>query len=157
MIYFLKNSTIISLNQKIMALGKSRNDDIINSRDGAFAFDSPNYGNMQISTGNDLPGYTIIQNLGLVYGTTVRSRHVAANIGAGLKSLVGGELKSITKNVVQSRNQALERMISAALALGANGIYAFRFDCGSIGEGLTEICCYGTAVIAERCGNGHKH
>lgn len=102
--------------------------------------------NVILSTGNDIPGYEILESYGLVYGITVRSRNFAANFGAGLKSFVGGELKSLTKNVVTSRDEALDRMVAGARSLGANGVYAFRFDCGSIGEGMTEICCYGTAV-----------
>ncbi|KAA8909738.1 hypothetical protein TRICI_004387 [Trichomonascus ciferrii] len=105
-----------------------------------------------LSTGNDIPGYRIVKNHGIVYGITVRSRNIGASLGAVVKSFAGGELKSMTKNVVRSRNEALDRMISGVQAAGANGVYAFRFDAGAIGEGWTEICCYGTAVTVEPIG-----
>uniref|UniRef100_A0A060T7G1 ARAD1C21604p n=1 Tax=Blastobotrys adeninivorans TaxID=409370 RepID=A0A060T7G1_BLAAD len=99
-----------------------------------------------VTTAFDFPGYEIVKVYGVVYGLTVRSRNIGASIGAGLKSLVGGELKPMTKNVVSSRDQALDRMVAGARELGANAVYAFRFDGGAIGEGWTEICCYGTAA-----------
>jgi uncharacterized protein YbjQ (UPF0145 family) len=77
-----------------------------------------------ISTGNDLPGYEIVQTHGVVYGITVRSRNLGANIGAALKSLVGGELKALTKNVVTSRDEALDRLVSGVRAVGGNAVYA---------------------------------
>ncbi|VEU20159.1 DEKNAAC101041 [Brettanomyces naardenensis] len=116
------------------------------SESGIEAFTPFDHRGLHVTTGNDLPGFKIKKDLGLIYGTTVRSRNIGANIGASFKSIIGGELRPLTKNVVNSRNEAVDRMISAALSLGATGVIAFRFDCGSIGEGLTEVCCYGTAV-----------
>jgi uncharacterized protein YbjQ (UPF0145 family) len=103
------------------------------------------YGGILVVTANDIPGYEIEKIHGTVYGITVRSRNLGANIGAGLKSLVGGELRSLTKNVITSRDEAVDRMITGARNLGANAVFAFRFDCGTLAEGITEICCYGTA------------
>ena len=105
---------------------------------------------MLISTMNDLPGYEIEEVIGEVYGLTVRSRNVASQIGASFKSLVGGELKGMTKVLASSRDQVTERLIQEAEAKGANAVVAFRFDTSEIGSTWTEICAYGTAVRARR-------
>ena len=107
---------------------------------------------MLITTGNDLPGYEITDVLGEVFGLTVRSRNVGAQFGAGLKSLVGGELKGMTKNLAQSRQQVIDRMVEEAAAKGGDAIIAFRFDTSEMGGTWTEICAYGTAVKARRRG-----
>jgi uncharacterized protein YbjQ (UPF0145 family) len=99
-----------------------------------------------ISTMNDLPGYTVQEVLGECFGLTVRSRHVASQIGASLKSLVGGELKGMTQNLANSRDEAVARLIDAATARGGNAILAMRFDTSELGETWTEVCAYGTAV-----------
>ena len=101
---------------------------------------------MLISTANDLPGYEITEVLGEVFGLTVRSRHIGAQMGAGLKSLVGGELKGMTKNLVESRQEVINRMVEEAQAKGADAVVAFRFDTSEMGGTWTEICAYGTAV-----------
>ena len=101
---------------------------------------------MLITTTNDLPGYEIEEVLGEVFGLTVRSRNVGSQIGAGLKSLVGGELKGMTKALVDSREQVIERMVEEAEARGGNAILAMRFDTSEMGGNWTEICAYGTAV-----------
>jgi uncharacterized protein YbjQ (UPF0145 family) len=103
-----------------------------------------------ISTMNDLPGYTIEEVLGEVFGLTVRSRNVGAQFGSSLKSLVGGELKGMTKMLAEGRDHATERLIEEAEAKGANAIIAFRFDTSELGSTWTEICAYGTAVRATR-------
>jgi uncharacterized protein YbjQ (UPF0145 family) len=101
---------------------------------------------MIISTMNDLPGYQVDEVLGEVFGLTVRSRNVGSQIGAGLKSLVGGELKGMTKMLASGRDDATERLLEAAGGKGANAILAFRFDTSELGSTWTEICAYGTAV-----------
>jgi len=101
---------------------------------------------MIISTMNDLPGYQIDEVLGEVFGLTVRSRHVGSQIGASFKSLVGGELKGMTKMLASGRDDATERLVEAAGGKGANAILAFRFDTSELGSTWTEICAYGTAV-----------
>lgn len=116
------------------------------AEDGIGLAQPADHHDLLITTAFDFPGYEIVKVYGVVYGLTVRSRNIGAAIGAGLKSLLGGELRPMTKNVVSSRDQALDRMVAGARELGANAVYAFRFDGGSIGEGWTEICCYGTAV-----------
>ena len=101
---------------------------------------------MLISTMNDLPGWEIEEVLGEVFGLTVRSRNIGAQIGAGLKSLVGGELKGMTKNLENSRLEVLERLGTAAEARGGNAVLAMRFDTSEMGGVWTEICAYGTAA-----------
>jgi uncharacterized protein YbjQ (UPF0145 family) len=101
---------------------------------------------MLISTMNDLPGHQVDEVIGEVFGLTVRSRNVGSQIGASLKSLVGGELKGMTKMLAEGRDHATERLVEAAEARGANAILAFRFDTSELGTTWTEICAYGTAV-----------
>jgi len=105
---------------------------------------------MLITTANDLPGYEIVETLGEVFGLTVRSRNVGSQIGAGFKSLVGGELKGMTKALVDSRLQVIERMVEEAETKGADAIVAMRFDTSEMGGNWTEICAYGTAVRARK-------
>ena len=107
---------------------------------------------MLISTMNDLPGYEIEEVLGAVFGLTVRSRHVGSQIGASFKSLFGGELKGMTKMLVEGRRHAQQRLLEEAEGRGANAIVAFRFDTSELGSTWTEICAYGTAVRARRHG-----
>src|ERR1700689_5517864 len=95
---------------------------------------------------NDLPGYAIDQVLGEVFGLTVRSRNIGSQFGAGLKSLVGGELKGMTQNLMNSRHEVINRMVEDAQAKGATAILAMRFDPSEMGGNWTEICAYGTAV-----------
>ena len=101
---------------------------------------------MLIATTNDVPGYTIEEVFGEVFGLTVRSRNLGSQIGAGFKSMLGGELKGMTKALTDSRQQVMERMIGEAETKGANAIIAMRFDTSELGTGWTEICAYGTAV-----------
>ena len=103
-----------------------------------------------ISTMNDLPGYEVTDVIGEVFGLTVRSRNFGSQIGAGLKSLVGGELRGMTKMLAEGRAHATERLIEEAEGKGANAILAFRFDTSELGTTWTEICAYGTAVRARR-------
>jgi len=105
---------------------------------------------MLISTMNDLPGHEIEEVLGEVFGLTVRSRNLGSQIGASLKSLVGGELKGMTKMLAEGRNHATQRLIEEAEARGANAVLAFRFDTSELGTTWTEICAYGTAVRARK-------
>jgi uncharacterized protein YbjQ (UPF0145 family) len=105
---------------------------------------------MLISTMNDLPGYEIEEVFGEVFGLTVRSRNLGSQIGASLKSLVGGELKGMTKMLASGRQDATDRLTEEAEAKGANAIVAFRFDTSELGSVWTEICAYGTAVRARK-------
>ena len=101
---------------------------------------------MLITTANDLPGYEITETLGEVFGLTVRSRNIGSQLGAGLKSIMGGELKGMTRALVDSREQVIERMVEEAQGRGADAIVAMRFDTSEMGANWTEICAYGTAV-----------
>jgi uncharacterized protein YbjQ (UPF0145 family) len=103
-----------------------------------------------ISTMNDLPGWEIDEVLGEVFGLTVRSRNVGSQIGASLKSLVGGELRGMTKMLAEGRQHATTRLVEEAEARGADAIVAFRFDTSELGQTWTEICAYGTAVRAHK-------
>jgi uncharacterized protein YbjQ (UPF0145 family) len=105
---------------------------------------------MLITTANDLPGYRIEEVHGEVFGLTVRSRHVGSQLGAGLKSLVGGELRGMTKMLSESREEALARLVEEAERKGGNAIVAMRFDANDLGSTWSEICAYGTAVTATR-------
>jgi uncharacterized protein YbjQ (UPF0145 family) len=100
-----------------------------------------------VSTMNDVPGWRVERVLGEVFGLTVRSRNVGAQLGAGLKSLVGGELKGLTKQLQQTRDEAMERMTEVAQARGANAVLAMRYDSNEVGNGYQEIVAYGTAVV----------
>ncbi len=105
---------------------------------------------MIITTMNELPGYTIDEVLGEVFGLTVRSRNIGSQIGATLKSLGGGELKGMTKMLADGRAHATDRLVEEAEGKGANAIIAFRFDTSELGTTWTEICAYGTAVKATK-------
>ena len=105
---------------------------------------------MIVTTMNDLPGYEIDEVYGEVMGLTVRSRNIGSQIGAGFKSILGGELKGMTKALIDSRTQVTERMVEEAEGKGANAIVAMRFDTSEMGQNWTEICAYGTAVRARK-------
>ena len=105
---------------------------------------------MLITTMNDIPGHDVEEVLGEVFGLTVRSRNVGAQIGAGFKSMLGGELKGMTKMLAESRTEAIERLVEEAEAKGGNAILAVRFDTSELGSTWSEICAYGTAVKLRR-------
>ena len=107
---------------------------------------------MLISTMNDLPGYDVTEVLGEVTGLTVRSRHIGTQLGAGFKSIVGGELKGLSKQLIQTREEAMERLVEEATSRGADAILAMRFDANEIGQGYQEVVAYGTAVKIARRG-----
>lgn len=99
-----------------------------------------------VVTTNDVPGYEVLEVYGEVFGVMTRSRNMISNIGAGLKSIVGGEIGAYTKLVSDSRIQAVERMRQAAFNKGANAILMFRFDTSEIAGSMNEVAAYGTAV-----------
>ena len=105
---------------------------------------------MLISTMNDIPGYEVTEVLGEVFGLTVRSRNIGSQFGSAFKSLAGGELKGMTKNLIDSRNEVIERMTQEAQARGGDAVLAMRFDTSEMGQNWTEICAYGTAVKLQR-------
>ncbi|HUL42681.1 MAG TPA: YbjQ family protein [Burkholderiales bacterium] len=101
-----------------------------------------------ITTALELPGYTVTKNLGVVRGITVRSRSVVGNIFGGLQSLFGGNLSVYSNLCEQARSETFDLMCAHADQLGANAIVAVRYDATELMAGLTEVLCYGTAVIA---------
>ncbi|ONF72645.1 YbjQ family protein [Amycolatopsis keratiniphila] len=103
-----------------------------------------------VVTTNDVAGYRVQRVIGEVYGVTVRSRHVGSQIGAGLKSMFGGELKGLTKTLVDSRNEALQRLTEQARVRGANAVLMTRFDVNDAQDLGTEVCAYGTAAVIEK-------
>ena len=100
---------------------------------------------MILSTMNDLQGYEVTEVLGEVFGITVRSRNIGSQLSAGFKSMVGGELRGMTKMLTQSRTEAQDRLAEAAQAKGADAILAMRFETSEFQAGQ-EMCAYGTAV-----------
>jgi uncharacterized protein YbjQ (UPF0145 family) len=104
---------------------------------------------MQLSNLEVIPGQTIVRHLGLVQGSTVRSKHAGRDIMAGLKNIVGGELKGYTELLIEARQEAIERMVAQATAVGANAVINVRFSTSNITSGAAEVMAYGTAVFAE--------
>ena len=103
-----------------------------------------------IATANEIPGYKVVETKGFVYGLTVRSRGVGGQISAGLRSLVGGEIKEYVSMMEDSRDEALTRVIEHTKQLGGNAIIAARFDSNDISDIMQEILAYGTAVVVEK-------
>ncbi len=98
------------------------------------------------STTNEIPGREIANVLDVVMGNTVHSKHMGRDFMAGLKGMIGGEIKGYTQMMTQARNQALERMEQEAARLGADAVIGFRFASSSIGSEMCEVLAYGTAV-----------
>src|SRR5438309_1193182 len=103
-----------------------------------------------ITTTNDLPGYEVVQVHGAVFGLIVRARNVFSNIGAGFRTVFGGEAKGYTTLLSDSRNQAVDRLRDAARDKGANAVLAMRFDCNEIADMMSEVAAYGTAVTVRK-------
>jgi uncharacterized protein YbjQ (UPF0145 family) len=101
---------------------------------------------MILTNVESVPGKTIKQHFGIVSGSTVRAKHVGRDIMAGLKNIVGGELKGYTELLQESRKQATDRMIKQAEELGANAIVNIRYATSSVAQGASELYVYGTAV-----------
>ena len=100
-----------------------------------------------VTTALELPGMTVQQNLGVAFGLVVRSMGFAKAFGAGFKALMQGEVTQYTELLEDSRRHAMDRMIDNARLLGANAVVSMRFDSSEIGQQLTEIVAYGTAVV----------
>lgn len=101
---------------------------------------------------NDVPGYEVVGVYGEVFGLIARARNVFSNIGAGLRTITGGEAKGYTKLLSDSRDQAIDRLREAAGARGANAVIAMRFDCNEIADMISEVAAYGTAVVIRPIG-----
>ncbi len=104
---------------------------------------------MLVSTTENVAGHKTKQTIGQVFGLVVRSRGIGGNIMAGLRSIVGGEIHEYTSLLEETRKQALDRMVRNASLMGANAVVMMRFDSSEIGQSMSEIVAYGTAVIVE--------
>jgi uncharacterized protein YbjQ (UPF0145 family) len=105
--------------------------------------------NNMVTSANELPGYRITRNLGIVRGITVRSRSIVGTIGAGLQSLLGGNITLWSQLCEHAREEAFELMSQHAGEMGANAIVAMRYDTTEIAQGVAEVLAYGTAVVVE--------
>jgi uncharacterized protein YbjQ (UPF0145 family) len=103
-----------------------------------------------VTTALELPGYRIVRNVGIVRGIVVRSRNVFATVGAGLQTLVGGDITIFTELCEKTRQDSFAMMTLHAAQMGANAIISFRYDANEIMNGVTEVLAYGTAVIVEK-------
>jgi uncharacterized protein YbjQ (UPF0145 family) len=99
------------------------------------------------TTAFELPNYKLQKNLGLVRGLTVRSRSIVGNIGAGIQSIFGGNITLYTNLCEQAREEAFDILLQHAQQLGANAIIGVRYDATEVSPGITEVLCYGTAVL----------
>ena len=99
-----------------------------------------------ITTGNEVPGKSVKEILGVVRGSTVRARNVARDIGAGFKNIIGGEIKTYTEMTNHSRDEAYNRMVNSAIEKGADAIIGVRFMTSMVMQGASEMLAYGTAV-----------
>ncbi len=104
---------------------------------------------MYVATTETIPGKKVVRYLGLVRGNTIRARHIGHDIIAGLRNLVGGEITDYTKMLSESREQAMDRMLEQARALGANAVVGVRFSTSMVMSAAAEILAYGTAVVVE--------
>lgn len=105
---------------------------------------------MLIATTENIAGHEVIEVLGTSFGVVVRARGLGGDIMASLKGLVGGEVKQYTQMIEDARRQAMDRMVQNAAAMGANAIVMMRFDSGDLGNNMSEIVAYGTAVRVVR-------
>ena len=134
-------------NDEIQRRLESRRDGIPNETSPDFEINET-IEDIIIVSSNYIPGYEIVETRGFCYGLTVRSRGVGGQIGAGLRSLVGGEIKEYVRMMEESRDQALYRMIDHAREMGANAIISVRYDSNEVSNVMQEILAYGTAVVA---------
>lgn len=107
-------------------------------------------GHQMVSSGFDLPGYRVVRTLGVVRGIVVRSRSIFGSIGAGLQTLVGGNITLLSNLCEKTRAEAFDLMLKHAGELGANAVIGARYDATEIMQGVTEVLAYGTAVVVER-------
>jgi uncharacterized protein YbjQ (UPF0145 family) len=123
-----------------------------------YAVSPPRYSvsHQMVTTAFELPNYRVVQNLGVVRGIVVRSRNVFATIGAGLQTLIGGNITVWTKLCEQTRTDAFDIMIQHATEVGANAVIGARYDTTELGQGVTEVLAYGTAVIVEPTNPGES-
>lgn len=109
---------------------------------------------MIVVTTEQLAGHRVVDVRGQVFGVVVRSRGLAGNVMAGLRSIVGGEISEYTQLLEETRRQAVDRMVKNAHQMGANAIVMMRFDSSEMGQTMSEIVAYGTAVVVEKLPGG---
>jgi uncharacterized protein YbjQ (UPF0145 family) len=102
-----------------------------------------------VATTNEIAGWRIVRQLGIVRGITVRSRSIVGNIGAALQTLVGGNITLFTELCEHARQDAYDLMVQHAVQIGANAVVAMRYDANEVAQGVTEVLAYGTAVVVE--------
>lgn len=124
-----------------------------------YAVSQPRYSvsHQMVTTAFELPNYRVVQNLGVVRGIVVRSRNIFATIGAGLQTIIGGNITVWTTLCEQTRSDAFEIMIQHATELGANAVIGARYDATEVSQGVTEVLAYGTAVIVEPINPGESY
>jgi uncharacterized protein YbjQ (UPF0145 family) len=105
---------------------------------------------MKVATTEGIAGYEVKKTIGQVFGLVVRSRGLGGNIMASLRTIGGGEIKEYTEMLEDTRRQALDRMVQNATAMGANAVVRMQFDSSEIGNTMSEIVAYGTAVVIEK-------
>lgn len=103
-----------------------------------------------VTTALEIPGYTVVRNIGIVRGIVVRSRNILGTIGAGLQTIIGGDITIFTELCEKTRQDSYAMMALHAAQLGANAIISFRYDANELMNGVTEVLAYGTAVVVER-------
>ncbi len=104
---------------------------------------------MIVATTENIAGHRTMETRGQCFGVVVRSRGLGGNIMASLRTIIGGEIKEYTSMIEEARRQAIDRMVKNATAMGANAIVMMRFDSGELGQSMSEIVAYGTAVVIE--------
>lgn len=104
---------------------------------------------MIVATTENIAGHRTVETKGQAFGVVVRSRGLGGNIMAGLRSIIGGEIKEYTSMIEEARRHAIDRLVQNATAMGANAVVMMRFDSSDIGQTMSEIVAYGTAVVVE--------
>jgi uncharacterized protein YbjQ (UPF0145 family) len=105
-----------------------------------------------VTSANELPGYRIVRNFGIVRGITVRSRSVLGNLAAGIQTIIGGNISILTELCEKAREEAYEILLQHAAQHGANAIVCMRYDANEVMQGVTEVLAYGTAVEVQKVG-----
>jgi uncharacterized protein YbjQ (UPF0145 family) len=108
-----------------------------------------------VTTALELPGYRVVRNLGIVRGIVVRSRSIVGTIGAGLQTLIGGNITLYTQLCEKAREDAFRLMLEHAAEIGGNALISVRYDANEVQQGVTEVLAYGTAVTVEKIESGH--
>jgi uncharacterized protein YbjQ (UPF0145 family) len=103
-----------------------------------------------VTSANELPGYRVVRNFGIVRGITVRSRSVLGNLAAGIQTIMGGNISVLTELCETAREEAYEILLQHAAQLGANAIVCMRYDANEVMQGVTEVLAYGTAVEVQK-------